>query len=438
MKLLTKLRIRYYKLERLLTRPVRKLVYRRWWHKDLPVAMITGSHGKTTTSRMLANILTHAGHTVGLACSDGVFINGVLRKNSDGASYYGARRVLNNPMVTAAVLETGAGGVNLHGLYVDKSNVSGLLNVFAEHIGEYGVKSGDHLVSLKRQVTGCAQDAVVLNAQDETCVQMIDDAAAADLIMYALESNNAVLNRELDAGATALTVDAARQHIVLKRKGDDDVILATIDQIPATSSGLAFHIVENAMAAAGLAIGLGVDTATITAGLHSTDSSVDRFATRFNVINDYRFQLVIDKALGSVALKNSLEIQDKLEVAGKRYCLLTTLGNKSDEVMFDLARLVKGKFDRYYVYEVPGFRRGKPAGDTAQRYVRALTEAGIRDALIVRCDGVEQAFRQLAPVLAENDLVFAQYLLARHLDQLAPTLEEIAGNIPVDAKKAAL
>ncbi|MGB7204519.1 MAG: Mur ligase family protein, partial [Anderseniella sp.] len=68
-----KLQIQYYRIERLFTRPVRNMLYRRLWRKNLPVAMITGSHGKTTTSLMLANILKHAGHCVGLACSEGVF-----------------------------------------------------------------------------------------------------------------------------------------------------------------------------------------------------------------------------------------------------------------------------------------------------------------------------------------------------------------------------
>jgi len=423
------IQILYYRLERLFTRPVRKLLFRRVWQKKLPIAMITGSHGKTTTSRMLANILKHAGHTVGLACSDGVFVDGELVKRMDGSSYYGARKVLRHPAVTAAVLETGAGGVSLQGLYVDTSNVSVLLNLLREHIGEYGVKSADHLLSLKQQVLDCAEDAAIVNMEDDNCVRMMDTVKAARLIVYSLDPDNAALKRALALGHTAFTLDADKQNVVLKQQDAEKKIVARVEDILATSSGLAFHNIANAMAAAGLALGLGIDLAFISTGLQSADASIDRFATRFNVIDDYPFTLVIDKALGPGSLDKSLQAQAKLKITGKRYCLLTSLGNKSDEVLLKIAEQLTRRFDAYLVYDVPGFRRGKPAGDIVVRYSNALRHCGVPEHLIVPAADLPEAIDKLSPLLAKGDLVFAQYMLDQHLVELAPKLQSISMDI---------
>lgn len=433
-----KLQIHYYRLERLLTRRLRNVLFRRIWHKDLPIAMITGSHGKTTTSRMLANILKHAGHTVGLANSDGVFIDSVQQKPGDGAGYYGARRVLNNKTVTAAVLETGAGSVSLNGLYVERCNVATLLNLFPEHIGEYRVKSADHLAKLKRQIVSCANDALIVNMEDEHCLQMMGDIRPSRLIAYALNPDNADLAAALAAGHTCLTTDRDRQYILLKKQGDTDQVIARVDQIPATSSGLVFHNVANAMAAAGLALGLGVDLQWIREGLESFDQSIDRFATRFNIITDHEFEIIIDKALGPAALSQSLAAQDRLRVAGKKYCLLTSLGNRSDDVLEKMSEQLVGKFDRYIVHDVAGFRRGKPAGEVVVRYVNALRKCGVPQDAIIPADDVADAIDKLGPLLASGDRVFAQYMQHKHLVALTPKLRTISGDIAsARSKKAA-
>ena len=133
------LRPAYVHMFRRVLRPYLIVPARRIFGRRIPTAMITGTKGKTTTTRMLAHILSKAGHRVGFASTDGVVINGNYINRDDDAGYYGAHIVLTDRSITAAVLETARGGLLKWGLYIDRCNVAALLNVGREQIGIDGI-----------------------------------------------------------------------------------------------------------------------------------------------------------------------------------------------------------------------------------------------------------------------------------------------------------
>jgi cyanophycin synthetase len=138
----------------------------------IPVALITGSNGKTTTVRLVAAMLARAGHTVGYCCSDGVFIDGDCVERGDWSGPAGARMVLRDRRVTAAVLETARGGMLRRGVVVPRADVAIVTNIAEDHFGGYGIESLSELALVKLGVARAlgAASVLVLNADDRALI----------------------------------------------------------------------------------------------------------------------------------------------------------------------------------------------------------------------------------------------------------------------------
>jgi cyanophycin synthetase len=172
----------------------------------IPTALITGSNGKTTTARMLDHILREEGHVVGTATTDGVTIDGETVAEGDVAGPSGASIVLRDPTVSAAVLETARGGILKRGIYLDRCEVSALLNVQQEQVGIDGIETLDDMARLKRKVIETARRAFVLNAQDPLCMAISRSLPVARTILFSLEASAEDALAHLRAGGTVVTL----------------------------------------------------------------------------------------------------------------------------------------------------------------------------------------------------------------------------------------
>jgi cyanophycin synthetase len=385
--------------------PLRRLRRRR-----IPVALVTGSSGKTTTSRMLARILEHAGHTVGLASTDGVWIGSECIRPGDYAGYDGARLALRDPRTTAAVLETARGGILRYGLYLDRCDAGALLNVAAEQIGIDGVDTLDQMAAVKRRVTDAARRAVVLNADDPRCAALIPAYDPRRVIAFATNPSRASAAQLLLTGGRAISVDPATGAIQLLRLGLPAESLVRIDEVPACFGGIAAHNVSNAMAAAALAVGLGVAPYAIRGGLASFDGGVATSPGRFNVIDGYAVRIVIDRALHPVAFAAALATITQIPVSGRRLCMFSAVGNRPDDTYDEMARLAAPVFDRFVCYEVEYFRRIRARGEIPQRLAAGLRKTGVADERIATAGSPEDALHALAELAAPGDLVLLQML----------------------------
>ncbi|PCB94245.1 Mur ligase family protein, partial [Pseudomonas aeruginosa] len=143
----------------------------------IPVIALTGTNGKTTTTLLVAHAARMAGRGTGVTTTEGVFIDGKQVVKGDCTGYWSARTVLHAPEVEIAVLETARGGILKRGLAYDKCDVAVVLNVSADHLGLDGVDTIEQLARVKAVVAQRATRAVVLNAEDNYCVEMADSMA---------------------------------------------------------------------------------------------------------------------------------------------------------------------------------------------------------------------------------------------------------------------
>jgi cyanophycin synthetase len=265
--------------------PVMDMLFPPGTPSRIPIAAITGTNGKTTTTRMLAHIFKLAGHHVGLATTDGVYIDGHLTVEGDMTGPASARMVLRDPSVDVAVLETARGGLLRSGMGYRKCNVGAVLNVQSDHLGLRGVSTLDELALVKRIVVEVAKDTAVLNADDERCLRMADYTQAKHLCYVTMNSQNALVKEHIRAGGRAIVLEQGiNGHMMTIYDHGAHVPLLWTHLVPATLDGRALHNVQNAMFAAAMAFSMHVKLEDIRHGLRGGNHAVcDRAGRRSRV-----------------------------------------------------------------------------------------------------------------------------------------------------------
>jgi cyanophycin synthetase len=235
----------------------------------IPIAMVTGNAGTTSTSTMLASILATASYIVGSATIEGVRINGELVEEAGLASAESAFIVLRDPTVTAAVLETACVGIVKTGLSVDRCDVAALLDVEHDQIGVEGIETLDDIVAVMRKVLDVARNAVVLNADDPLCVALAEEfRPRVRTILFSKSPQTAAVRSHIAAGNEALFLAErdGRETLVVASRSGEASLLAT-GEVPATKDGRSGSSSLNALSASALAIGLNVGHDAIRSGL---------------------------------------------------------------------------------------------------------------------------------------------------------------------------
>ena len=379
---------------------------RRLFGPSIPIVMITGTKGKTTTTRMLSHILSKAGHRVGFTSTDGIVINGEYIDRNDCAHYDGAHIVLTDRSITAAVLETARGGLLKLGLYIDRCNVAALLNVGREQIGIDGIETVEQMAALKQRVINAARDAVVLNADDVQCSKMIGQYPTDRVILFSLEEDNQFVENHIEQGGIAYILNSSVEGECIERWDKKaKVPVISITDLPSSGNGLFPQNIANALAAAALADGMSIPMKTVKAALYSFENSLEHSPGHLNFLEGYSQTILLDTVAtvpSSTALVSSL---NRMNVSGRRVCMYTTAGNRPDWHYTELGEIFGPHFDHFICYELEKYARGRNPGEISELLKAGLVLAGVSSDLIDTAQGYIEATRQLSKVVGQNDLV---------------------------------
>ncbi|HWS40648.1 MAG TPA: cyanophycin synthetase, partial [Arenimonas sp.] len=385
----------------------------------VPIAAITGTNGKTTTSRMLAHICKMAGYTPGMTSTDGVYIDGQRTLEGDMTGPVSARMVLSDPKIDLAVLETARGGLLRAGMGVNYVNVGAVINVQADHLGLKGINTLEQLAEIKRIVVEVAQDCAVLNADDANVLKMSGYTDAKVICYVTMNPDHGLVREHIRAGGRACALEAGvnGQMITLYDKGSHIPLMWT-HLIPATLEGKAMHNVQNAMFAASIAFSLGVSLDSIRQGLRTFDTSFFQAPGRMNVFSEHPFKVILDYGHNAHAVGMMTDLVRRIEVKGKRLLVLAAPGDRRDEDMLEIADVVAGKYDIYFLKRDDGLRgrgsdevpriiearllaQGVPAGaihvipDEQQAIDAALRMAAAGDLLLIFGDALTRCWKQI-------------------------------------------
>jgi cyanophycin synthetase len=371
----------------------------------IPIYAVTGTNGKTTTVRMLAHIHKLAGSTVGLATTDGVYVDGQLTVAGDMTGPSSARLILRDPGVDVAVLETARGGILRAGLGFRRADVSACLNVAADHLGLRDVHTLEQLAEVKRVVIDVASDTVVLNA-DDTLVLKMADYAEADHVCYATMNHQHSLVREhIQAGGRAIVLEESiAGHMITIYDNGQHIPLVWTHLIPATVQGKALHNVQNAMFAAAMAYSGGVKLEDIRHGLRTFDTTFFQAPGRMNFYDEHPFKVLLDYAHNADALEKIRDVVKLLDVTGEKIAVLSAPGDRRDEDIEAMAAATVGAFDRYICRRDDALR-GREPDEVPALLARALVAGGVPESAIEQISDEQEAVNAALRSAGPGDLV---------------------------------
>ena len=385
----------------------------------IPIISITGTNGKTTTARMVAHIYKLSGNTVGLATTDGVYIDGNLSVKGDLTGPAAAQMVLRDPTVDAAVLETARGGLLRRGMGYERCDTGAVLNIAADHLGLRGVDTLEDMAKVKQIVVEVATDTAVLNADDDLCLKMAEHSKAKHLCYVTLNAGHPLVREHVRAGGRAVVLEQGMNgHMITIYDNSAHIPLMWTHLIPATLDGKAMHNVQNALFAAAICFSMGKSLEDIRHGLRTFASSYFQAPGRMNVFDEHPFKVILDYGHNPSAIAAMCRLVDQLEPEGKRICVFTLPGDRRDEDIAEAARIVAGHFSHYICRRDDNLRGRRPdevplilkaallkngvaedaisvIPDESEAVDAALKMAGTGDLLLIFGDDISRTWKQI-------------------------------------------
>jgi cyanophycin synthetase len=345
----------------------------------VPVVSVTGTNGKTTTTRLLAHLGMCAGLRVGWSNTDGVYVQGELVEAGDWSGPGGARQVLSQPGVQLGVLETARGGVLLRGMGYAHNDVAIVTNVTADHLGMQGIDTLDQLAEVKAVVTAVTRPDgwLVLNGDDPRVLAMHRGARARPWV-FSLDPSSPALREALDAGGRGASVlDGA--VVLISRGADPDPVLAVTD-IPLTLAGLSWHNLANVLAATAAASALGLPRAAIVAGLRSFRPDPEHNPGRMNLYSVRGITVVVDLAHNEASLEALLHVARGVRPPGAAVrTVVGSAGDRLDEVHRAMGEIAARGSDAVVIAAKDRYLRGRPVEELVALWREGAAAVGVHE-----------------------------------------------------------
>ena len=359
------------------TWPIREIPDALDWDsfEDVPIGIVTGTNGKTTSVRFAKHILRAAGHNVGVSSTDWIAVNERIIDRDDWSGPGGARAVLREQDVDAAILETARGGLLRRGLGVEQADAALITNISEDHLGDFGSRNLDELLDIKWVISHAVRGGgkLVLNADDERLVAKSQEFDGA-IVWFSLDAANPVVASHTESGGVAFVLDDGE---LTRIDGDDRQVICSATDIPLALGGAARHNVANALAAAALTACMGVSFPDIATGL--TTMQQDENPGRCNIYALNGFRILIDFAHNPAAMSALFDMARAIPAARRALCF-GQAGDRTDALIRELARDAWAiGLDRVVVSELPKYHRGREHGDVFALIRDELLKGGAVD-----------------------------------------------------------
>jgi cyanophycin synthetase len=341
--------------------------------RKIPVIAITGTNGKTTTTRILAHILRGTGRKVGWTSTVGVFIEGECVLEGDYTGPAGAWRVLEEPGLDIAVLETARGGLLLRGMACESNDVSVMTNVTGDHLGMHGIHTVEGLAAVKSVVLHTTRPSgwTVLNADDPVVRGQAAGLPAA-IIWATQDPENRTVVAHLHAGGKAVLADDGWLIIA---EGSERTRVLSFADMPITYGGRARHMIENVLSAAGAAVALEIAPPDIARALSTFGDDESDNVGRLHVYSVQGATVILDYAHNEVGLTHLLQLAGSYRGEGGRLIsIIGTAGDRTDDALREIGRLAAKASDQVILKETRRYLRGRPSVES----MTVLYEEGLR------------------------------------------------------------
>jgi cyanophycin synthetase len=373
----------------------------------IPVFVVTGTNGKTTTTRLIAHLFRNSGKQVGYTTTDGVYLQEHLLLEGDLTGPFAANIILSHPDVEVAVIETARGGIVRAGLGFDECDVGVVLNVTSDHLGIGGIDTLEQLADVKAVVPSVVKPGgvAVLNAEDPLVLAMRERTPGRVALFSARSPNsNAVVSQHIASGGIAAVVelsDGAAQFVV--RDGERRFVIADVNEVPLTFGGAAHFQFENVLAAALAAYTQGMPVERIRHGLLEFRPSTQQTPGRLNMFETSRGRVILDYAHNAAAISGLLDFVVGMPAA-HRMAIISVPGDRRDEDLREVGRRA-AQMDYVIFKEHEPFRRGRKPGESAALLAAGLLETGYPNERIATFDNERDAVQHAIGLMRRGDVV---------------------------------
>ena len=379
---------------------------------SIPLALVTGTNGKSTSVRLAASVLSAAGLTTGVTSTDYIRVGDDIIDTGDYSGPGGARTLVRDLRTEAAVLELARGGLLRRGLAVNEADAVLITNVSADHLGEYGINTVPELIEAKFIVQKALKpdQPLILNADDAGIVHYAFNLEQR-IVWFSENRNNPVLQAHLAAGGEAAVADGGH---ILWLSGTDVIEIIAIPDIPITLGGAAHHNVQNALGVAALAITLGIAPAAVASGLHAFSGSEEDNPGRGNIFTGHGVHVLVDFAHNEAGV-NALMGTIRSMPVERRLVLLCQAGDRSDALIYDLVRsAMAASPDCLVVCELPGYERGREPMDVPKLIAQYALELGMPESSIVFAADPKEGAEKALDWARSGDLLLLLALTQRN------------------------
>jgi len=383
---------------------------------DVPVALITGTNGKTTSTRLCSAIGTAAGLTAGITSTEFVRVGDDILDYGDYSGPGGARMLLRDKRLEVAFLEVARGGILRRGLPLRQARAALVTNVAADHLGQYGVNTVEELAVAKFAVhrTLASGGILVLNADDD---YVVDEASRtqANLCWFSLDPAHSLITDAKNKGLTCAWLE--EDHLAYF-DGKRAYSIVKVKDIPITMGGAADYNIRNALGALCLAKAMGIDDDAIAAGLCGFNNDAKDNPGRCNEFAVHGARVFVDFAHNPHSISAVTNAMASIP-AKRRFVMISHAGDRSNRDILDATQsALTLKPDVLMAAELPQYLRGRELGDTTQLTHQQAKKQGMLAHQLLLADGpaagAQQILDQLQPgdlalllVLSEREQVFA-------------------------------
>ncbi len=342
----------------------------------IPIFSVTGTNGKTTTTRLLAHIMNQTGQIVGYTTTDGTYIGEYLAESGDNTGPQSAHLILSDPTIEVAVLETARGGILRSGLGFSACDVGIVLNVAADHLGIGDIDTVEQLAQLKSVVAESVMPKgyAILNA-DDPLVAAMAEKVQGQVAYFSMDPSNELLIKHTEAGGLAAIYENGYISIL---KGDWTLRIEKAVNVPITMAGKARFMIANALAACLAVFTQGVKIEHIREGLSTFVASVDQTPGRMNMFNMGEYHALVDYAHNPASYEALGGFVRNWP--GKRIGIVGGPGDRRDEDFVSLGELAADIFDEIIIKEDDD-TRGRPRGNAAELITKGIQQFldGVKD-----------------------------------------------------------
>jgi cyanophycin synthetase len=357
-------------LPRNVAAPVIDMLYPPGKSARIPIIAITGTNGKTTTTRLIAHIVKNNGYRVGYTTSDGVYIQNSMLLKGDTTGPLSAEFVLKDPTVEFAVLETARGGILRSGLGFGYCDIGIVTNIQEDHLGISDIHTLDDLARVKEVVVKSIKSEgwAILNADNKYCVKIGKDIHC-NLAYFTMDEKNPEVIEHCRKGGIAAVYENG--YITVK-KGDWKIRIEKVTHIPITFNGTVSFMTQNALAASLAAFVWGFKIEDIRLSLETFIPSAAQTPGRMNLFKTKEFRILVDHAHNPDGLRGVKQFVDTLDIT-RSIGIISGTGDRRDDDIRELGRISAQMFDEIIISQEK-YMRGRTRENIASLLTEGLKE----------------------------------------------------------------